>query len=50
MKDHMPSDLIPIQNDMIISFVNYEVRVKLDNKTPEELREQHAANSAFFAE
>ena len=33
MKDHMPSDLIPIQNDMIISFVNYEVRVKVDTKT-----------------
>jgi len=33
MKDHMPSDLIPIQNDMIISFVNYEVRVKVDMKT-----------------
>ena len=38
MKDHMPSDLIPIQNDMIISFVNYEVRVKLDNKTGDEVR------------
>ena len=49
MKDHMPSDLIPIQNDMIISFVNYEVRVKLDNKTSEELREQIDASTAFYA-
>jgi pSer/pThr/pTyr-binding forkhead associated (FHA) protein len=37
MKDHIPSDLIPIQDDMIISFVNYELRVKLEAKTPEEI-------------
>lgn len=46
----MPSDLIPIQNDMIISFVNYEVRVKLDNKSDDELREQQNANSTFFSD
>jgi hypothetical protein len=40
MKDHMPSDLIPIQNDMIISFVNYEVRVKLELKSDNDIREQ----------
>lgn len=33
MKDHIPSDLIPIQDDMIISFVNYELRVKLEPKS-----------------
>jgi hypothetical protein len=33
MKDHMPSDLIPVHNDMIISFVNYELRVKLEPKS-----------------
>ena len=49
MKDHMPSDLIPIQNDMIISFVNYEVRVKLDDKSDAELRDQMAANDSFFS-
>ena len=27
MKDHIPSDLIPLQEGMIISFVNYELRV-----------------------
>lgn len=36
MSYHMPSDLIPVQNDMIISFVNYELRVKLEAKTPDE--------------
>jgi len=30
MKDHVPSELIPIQNNMIISFVNYEVRVTIE--------------------
>jgi hypothetical protein len=28
MKDHMPSELIPLHEGMIISFVNYELRVK----------------------
>ena len=50
MKDHMPSDLIPIQNDMIISFVNYEVRVKLEAKSEAEVSGQHADNATFFAD
>jgi len=37
MGDHMPSDLIPIKNDMIISFVNYELRVKIESKTGDEI-------------
>jgi len=36
MNHHMPSDLIPVQNDMIISFVNYELRVRLEPKAPEQ--------------
>ena len=48
MKDHMPSDLIPIQNDMIISFVNYEVRVKLEAKSDNDIREQEQKNATFF--
>ena len=36
MEDHVPSELIPIQNDMIITFVNYNVRVKFENKTATE--------------
>jgi predicted component of type VI protein secretion system len=30
MNDHVPSDLIPLHDDMIVSFVNYELRVRLD--------------------
>jgi len=44
MKDHMPSDLIPLHEGMIISFVNYELRVKFQNKTQEEIRQQTAQN------
>jgi len=29
MNDHIPSDMIPLHDDMIISFVNYELRVSL---------------------
>jgi len=50
MKDHMPSDLIPIQNDMIISFVNYEVRVKLEQKSDNDIRDQQEKNAAFFSD
>ena len=50
MKDHMPSDLIPVHNDMIISFVNYEVRVKLENKTNDQIREQLVAQTKFFSD
>ncbi len=37
MEDHEPSDLIPLFNGMIISFINYELQVKIEPKTPEEL-------------
>ena len=35
---------------MIISFVNYEVRVKLEMKSADDVREQQDASSAFFAD
>ena len=37
MEDHEPSDLIPLFNGMIISFINYELQVRIEPKTPEEL-------------
>jgi hypothetical protein len=37
MEDHEPSDLIPLFNGMIISFINYELTVKIEPKTPEEI-------------
>ena len=39
MKDHMPSELIPLHEGMIISFVNYELRVKFLKKTDDEIKE-----------
>lgn len=35
---------------MIISFVNYEVRVKLENKSDAELSGQHQENDRFFSD
>ena len=37
MEDHEPSDLIPLFNGMVISFINYELQVRIEPKTPEEL-------------
>lgn len=49
MRDHMPSDLIPLHDGMIISFVNYELRVRFEDKTPDEVLQQTQAQSTFFA-
>ena len=32
MVDHEPSDLIPLHDGMVISFINYEIRVNLEKK------------------
>ena len=48
MNDHIPSDIIPLHDDMIISFVNYELRVSLNQKTRDELDKQAAAMEEFF--
>jgi hypothetical protein len=49
MNDHIPSDLIPLHDDMIISFVNYELRVSLHPKTSDEMHSQNIALNEFFA-
>ena len=49
MNDHVPSDLIPLHDDMIISFVNYELRVRLDQKTKDEVAAQQQECDEFFA-
>lgn len=36
MRDHMPSDLIPLHEGMILSFVNYELRVSFESKSTDE--------------
>ena len=48
MTDHIPSDLIPLHDDMIISFVNYELRVSLLQKTSDEINAQNQAMNEFF--
>ena len=35
MQNHEPSDLIPLHDGMVISFINYEIRVNLEKKTGE---------------
>lgn len=32
MLEHEPSDLIPLYDGMVISFINYEIRVNLEKK------------------
>lgn len=49
MNDHVPSDMIPLHDDMVISFVNYELRVSLLQKTKDELVTQQAEMDEFFA-
>lgn len=49
MNDHIPSDMIPLHDDMIISFVNYELRVRLNQKTKDEINQQTASMEEYFA-
>jgi hypothetical protein len=41
--------MIPLHDEMIISFVNYELKVSLLQKTAEEIKEQQAGMNDFFA-
>lgn len=40
MNEHEPSDLIPLHDGMIISFINYEIRVNLEKKGEKEIAKQ----------
>ena len=37
MQDHEPSSLIPLHDGMVISFINYEIRVNLERKDADEV-------------
>jgi len=37
--EHQPSDLIPLHDGMVISFINYELRVNLEKKEPSVIAE-----------
>ena len=54
MQDHEPSSLIPLHDGMVISFINYEIRVNLERKSNDDveaqdaiIREQRAANATM---
>jgi len=38
MQEHMPSDLIQLQEGMTLSFVNYELKIKFERKQPDQLQ------------
>ena len=44
----MPSDMIPLHEGMIISFVNYELRVSFENKSDNDIKAQTVAMRDFF--
>ena len=35
---HQPSDLTPLHDGMVISFINYELRVNLERKDESEVK------------
>jgi hypothetical protein len=37
MDDHEPSDLIPLFNGMTVSFINYELQVRIEPKDADEI-------------
>ena len=41
--DHEPSDLIPLHDGMILSFINYEIRVNLEKKDGDEIKKEDEA-------
>jgi pSer/pThr/pTyr-binding forkhead associated (FHA) protein len=48
MQDHMPSDLIPLHEGMVLSFVNYEVRIRFEPKSHEEKASIQKTTDEFF--
>lgn len=44
MEDHEPSDLIPLFNGMVISFINYELQVRIEAKNSQEIQESKFAH------
>ena len=42
MQNHEPSSLIPLHDGMVISFINYELRINLEKKDPEQLERENS--------
>lgn len=50
IEDRVPSELIPLHEGMLLSFVNYELRVKLEPRTQQEVNAlAHKAEEFFKA-
>lgn len=47
-KNRIPSDMIPLHDDMTISFVNYELKVNLKPMSDSELRQLSQEQEAYF--
>ena len=43
MHDHEPSSLIPLHDGMVLSFINYEIRVNLEKKDASEVQADNDA-------
>lgn len=41
MTEHEPSDLIPLYDGMVLSFINYEIRVNLEKKDASEVSKEN---------
>ena len=48
MQEHMPSDLIQLQEGMTLSFVNYELKIKFERKQPDQIQQQIVEMTSFF--
>lgn len=42
MQEHAPSDLIPLHDGMVLSFINYEMRVNLERKDDSDFQKEAA--------
>ena len=42
MTEHEPSDLIQLHDGMVLSFINYEIRVNFQKKESADLNQQNA--------
>lgn len=49
MTEHEPSDLIPLHDGMVLSFINYEIRVNLEKKDGDAFGAEHQRISAANA-
>ena len=50
MQEHMPSDLIQLQEGMTLSFVNYELKIKFESKQAGQVQQQLLEQAKYFEE